>query len=71
MGVRLFLIRRYLRCRPALITERDKALLYAPVSPRYGFEVGPPGSVCMCLYVYTVKCRAHLMARCMASHDEL
>lgn len=39
VGVRLFLARRYLRCL-WLLTERDKALLYAPVSPRYGFEVG-------------------------------
>ena len=30
--------RRYLRYR-RIITERDKALLYAPVSPRYGYEV--------------------------------
>jgi hypothetical protein len=36
--VRLFLVRRYLRC-VRVLTERDKALLYAPVSPRYGFEV--------------------------------
>jgi hypothetical protein len=42
VGVRLFLVRkylRYLRCMWVL-TDRDKALLYAPVSPRYGFEVG-------------------------------
>ncbi|GFH28740.1 uncharacterized protein HaLaN_27281, partial [Haematococcus lacustris] len=39
VGVRLFLVRRYLRCS-RFITERDKALLYAPVSPRYGFEFG-------------------------------
>lgn len=38
VGVRLFLVRRYLRC-VQLLTERDRALLYAPVSPRYGFEV--------------------------------
>ncbi len=38
VGVRLFLFRRYLRAC-WVTTDRDTAVLYAPVSPRYGFEV--------------------------------
>eukprot|EP00798_Chlamydomonas_sp_ICE-L_P017208 gene17208-23528_t len=38
-GVRMYLLRRYFRCSPVL-TVRDRAVLYAPVSPRYGFEIG-------------------------------
>jgi hypothetical protein len=50
VGVRLYLLRRY--CRPAagaLLSccrhgakpgERERALMTAPVSPRYGYEVG-------------------------------
>ena len=33
--------RRWLcRCTSAPITQRDKAFLYQPTSPRYGYEVG-------------------------------
>ncbi|GLC35608.1 hypothetical protein PLESTM_000342700 [Pleodorina starrii] len=39
IGVRMYLIRRYLRFS-CIITSRERAFLMAPVSPRYGFEVG-------------------------------
>ncbi|KAG2443726.1 hypothetical protein HXX76_002072 [Chlamydomonas incerta] len=39
IGIRMYLLRRYLRFR-CWTTEREKAFLMAPVSPRYGFEVG-------------------------------
>ncbi|GIL51096.1 hypothetical protein Vafri_7150 [Volvox africanus] len=39
IGIRMYLIRRYLRFS-CIITQRERAFLMAPVSPRYGFEVG-------------------------------
>ncbi|PNH02545.1 hypothetical protein TSOC_011463 [Tetrabaena socialis] len=39
IGVRMYLLRRYLRCS-CVVTSRERAFLNAPVSPRYGFEVG-------------------------------
>ncbi|KAG2438979.1 hypothetical protein HYH02_010771 [Chlamydomonas schloesseri] len=39
IGIRMYLLRRYLRLR-CWTTLREKAFLMAPVSPRYGFEVG-------------------------------
>ncbi|PNW73839.1 hypothetical protein CHLRE_13g574850v5 [Chlamydomonas reinhardtii] len=39
IGIRMYLLRRYLRFR-CWTTKREKAFLMAPVSPRYGFEVG-------------------------------
>ncbi|GAX72907.1 hypothetical protein CEUSTIGMA_g362.t1 [Chlamydomonas eustigma] len=38
---RFYIFRRWLcRCTFAPVTQRDKAFLYQPTSPRYGFEVG-------------------------------
>ncbi|KAG2500669.1 hypothetical protein HYH03_001435 [Edaphochlamys debaryana] len=39
IGIRMYLLRRYLRLS-CVITAREKAALMAPVSPRYGFEIG-------------------------------
>lgn len=39
IGIRMYLLRRYLRFS-RIITDREQAaFLAAPVSPRYGFEV--------------------------------
>ena len=38
IGVRMYLLRRYCRCS-RVMTDRERAFLVAPVSPRYGFEV--------------------------------
>ncbi len=40
-GIRMFLLRRYVfRCTAAPLTERERAMLYAPTSPRIGVEYG-------------------------------
>ena len=31
--------RRWLRCTAAPLTDRDRAFIYAPCSPRYGYDV--------------------------------
>jgi hypothetical protein len=40
IGIRMFIFRRFLfRCSTAPLTDRERAVLYAPTSPRIGVEV--------------------------------
>jgi len=48
-------LRRWLcRCTSAPITQRDKAFLFQPTSPRYGFEVGTLCGTFLIAFVFAI-----------------
>ncbi|EFJ49655.1 hypothetical protein VOLCADRAFT_104236 [Volvox carteri f. nagariensis] len=53
IGIRMYLIRRYLRLS-CIITRRERAFLMAPVSPRYGFEVGMVMIIFLIAFAFSV-----------------